>query len=314
MELAKLVKTAVDETRMLVLGAQILLGLEFSGVFRDGFANLPQHARYLDGAALMLMVISIALLIAPESYHQIVDIGQDTGRFHRLISRMTACALTPFALSLAIVLCIVGERVFGLAGGLAAGSFFGVLAFGCWYAFQYLRRLHTGHRERAISARQQTMTENASLDQRITQMLTEARVVLPGVQALLGFQLISIISQSFEKLPGSSKAIHAASLGCITVAVIFLMAPAAYHRIVFSGQDAEEVHRIGSWFVTSATVPLALGLAGDIYVVFAEITASKLIALLVAGAALVFLVGLWHVFPVITRLRRLRRSRWGELR
>jgi len=35
MELAKLVKTALDETRMLVLGAQILLGFELSGVFRD---------------------------------------------------------------------------------------------------------------------------------------------------------------------------------------------------------------------------------------------------------------------------------------
>jgi hypothetical protein len=43
-------------------------------------------------------------------------------------------------------------------------------------------------------------------------MLTEARVVLPGVQALLGFQLISVISQSFEKLPTSSKLVHAVSL------------------------------------------------------------------------------------------------------
>jgi hypothetical protein len=153
------------------------------------------------------------------------------------------------------------------------------------------------------------MTENASLDQRITQMLTEARVVLPGVQALLGFQLISIISQSFAELPASSKVIHAASLGCITLAVILLIAPAAYHRIVFAGQDTEEVHRIGSRFITCATVPLALGLAGDIYVVFTKITASSVIALFIAAMALVFLVGFWHAFPVVTRLRRLRRSR-----
>jgi hypothetical protein len=30
------------------------------------------------------------------------------------------------------------------------------------------------------------------------------------------------------------------------LAMILLIAPAAYHRIVFSGQDSEEVHRIGS--------------------------------------------------------------------
>jgi hypothetical protein len=308
MRLTRLVKTALDETRMLVLGAQILLGFEFSGVFREGFESLPQHARYLDGAALTLMIIAIALLITPESYHQIVDIGGDTGRFHQLITRMAACALLPFALGLGIALFIAGERVFGFAPGVAAGCFFAALALACWYAFQYLRRQHIGHEERGVSTRQQTMVENTSLDQRIDQMLTEARVVLPGVQALLGFQLISVIGQTFEKLPVSSKLVHAASLGCITLAVVFLIAPAAYHRIVFAGQDAEEVHRVGSWFVTGATVPLAFGLAGDVYVVFAEITASWITANVVAGITLIFLLGLWHAFPVVTRLRRLRHA------
>jgi hypothetical protein len=128
-------------------------------------------------------------------------------------------------------------------------------------------------------------------------MLTEARVVLPGVQALLGFQLASVISQSFERLPASSKTVHAASLGCIAVAVILLIAPAAYHRIVFSGQDTEEVHRFGSWLVTCATAPLALGLSGDIYVVLTEITASAMIGAFTASFTLVFLVGLWHLLP-----------------
>ena len=80
-----------------------------------------------------------------------------------------------------------------------------------------------------------------------------------------------------KRLPASSKTVHAASLGCIAVAVILLIAPAAYHRIFFSGQDTEEVHRFGSWLVTCATAPLALGLSGDIYVVLTEITASAMI-------------------------------------
>jgi hypothetical protein len=92
-------------------------------------------------------------------------------------------------------------------------------------------------------------------------------------------------------------------LGCITIAVILLMAP-AYHRIVFSGQDADEVHGVGSWFVTCATTPLAFGLAGDVYVVLTEITASARIRASIAGGALVLLVGLWQVFPVVVRLRR----------
>jgi hypothetical protein len=87
MRLAILVKTALEETRMLVLGAQVLLGFEFSGVFRDGFERLPLHTRYLDGIALLLLIVTVALLITPETYHHIVEVGRDTGRFHQLISR-----------------------------------------------------------------------------------------------------------------------------------------------------------------------------------------------------------------------------------
>jgi len=271
---------------------------------RDGFERLPLHARYLDGIALLLLIVTVALLITPETYHHIVEIGRDTGCFHQLISRMPDYALLPFALSLGIALFIAGESIFGFSAELTAGAFCVLLTLGCWYGPQYLRRLRTGHKERATTAYQRTVMENTSLNERIAQMLTEARVVLPGVQALLGFQLICVISQSIEKLPASSKLVHAVSLGCITVAMTLLMAPAAYHRIVFSGQDAEEVHGVGSWFVTCATIPLAFGLAGEVYVVLTEIITSARIGASIAGAALVFLVGLWQVFPVVVQPRR----------
>jgi len=37
MELSKKVKIALDETRILILGVQILLGLQLRGVFSDGY-------------------------------------------------------------------------------------------------------------------------------------------------------------------------------------------------------------------------------------------------------------------------------------
>ena len=42
MELSKKVKVALVETRMLILGAQILLGFQFRGVFGDGYDLLPK--------------------------------------------------------------------------------------------------------------------------------------------------------------------------------------------------------------------------------------------------------------------------------
>lgn len=41
MTIAKKLKIALDETRMLVLGAQILLGFQFRGVFQELYDQLP---------------------------------------------------------------------------------------------------------------------------------------------------------------------------------------------------------------------------------------------------------------------------------
>jgi Family of unknown function (DUF6328) len=99
---------------------------------------------------------------------------------------------------------------------------------------------------------------NTPLHAKIEQLLTEARVVLPGAQALFGFQLAIVLTQSFERLPSMSKAVHAASLFLVALAIVMLMAPAAYHRIVYAGEDTQDMYRIGSALVTVATVPLAL--------------------------------------------------------
>ena len=43
--------------------------------------------------------------------------------------------------------------------------------------------------------------EQTPLKTKIEQMLTEARVVIPGAQALLGFQLIAVLTKAFADLP-----------------------------------------------------------------------------------------------------------------
>jgi hypothetical protein len=43
MSLSRQVKTALDETRLLMLGAQVLFGFKLNGVFQEEFANLFSH-------------------------------------------------------------------------------------------------------------------------------------------------------------------------------------------------------------------------------------------------------------------------------
>ena len=304
MELSKKVKTALDETRMLILGAQILLGFELRSAFSEGFDKLSGHSRHLEALALMLMVISVALMIAPGPYHRIVEGGRDSGAFHKVAMTISDLALLPFALALGIDLFVSVEHVFGSAPAFAAGIGATLIALAAWYGVPRAVALGTGQKERAMTEHQRDERPPTPLHVKIEQMLTEARVILPGAQALLGFQLAIVLTQAFESLPELSRLVHAISLGLVALAIMLLMAPAAYHRIVYSGEDSQDMHRVGSALVTAATAPLALGLAGDIYVVIGKIVGSET-GVYAALFALLVLIGLWYGYPLaVAGMRR----------
>jgi hypothetical protein len=305
MKLSEKVKIALEETRILILGAQILLGFGFRGVFSERFDELPEYARYADGVALALLVCSIGLLIAPGPYHRIVERGQDSGRLHRFATVIADLALLPFALALGLGLFVSAEGIFDdSAVSTAAGVIGAGVALALWYGLPRLRERFVGERERMITRGQSNERTDTPLQVKIEQLLTEARVVLPGAQALFGFQLAIVLTQTFEQLPKASIVVHAASLFLVALAVMMLMAPAPYHRIVYAGEDTEDMYRVGSALVTAATLPLGLGLAGDIYVVTAKISGSFAIGSFLAGLAFLFLIGLWYLYPIIVARRR----------
>jgi hypothetical protein len=59
MSLSKKVKTALDETRLLILGAQVLFGFQLNGAFQEGFADLSQSSKLMTCLGQTLMVLSI---------------------------------------------------------------------------------------------------------------------------------------------------------------------------------------------------------------------------------------------------------------
>ncbi len=194
--LQKKLKTALDETRLLLLGGQILLGFQFHGVFQESFGELSSLARGLDAVALLLMVTTLGLLIAPSMQHRIVEEGRTSQRIFRVTGYMAGAALLPFAISLGIDHYAVVERLFGPVAGYIAGAGFFVLALVFWYGLEYLVR-----RAKETPMPESEKEEHTSLSTKIEEMLTEARVVLPGAQALLGFQLAVTLTRAFEALP-----------------------------------------------------------------------------------------------------------------
>jgi cytochrome bd-type quinol oxidase subunit 2 len=127
--------------------------------------------------------------------------------------------------------------------------------------------------------------------------------VLPGAQALLGFQFVTTLMEAFEKLPLSSRYVHLASLSMVAVSIVLLMTPAAYHRIVERGEETEHFHKFASHALIAAMVPLALGVAGDFYVVVRKITESATSAVAAALVSLLFFYGLWFGLTLYRRGR-----------
>ena len=145
------------------------------------------------------------------------------------------------------------------------------------------------------------------LKERISQVLEELRVVLPGTQALIGFQFIAIFSQGFTSLPEWVRYVHLGSLGLTTVTAVLLMAPAARHRIVERGEDSEAMHRFASHMLLAAMATLALGVCGDLFVVLEAVTKSPVPSLVVAGASLAAIYATWFG-PFFLKTHRPRRK------
>jgi hypothetical protein len=300
--LADKVENALNETRMLILGAQVLLGFQFQAVFQPGFERLPGPVQALKVLGLGLMLVAIGLLLAPGAFHQLVERGYDSERLTTFTGWIASFAFLPFAAGMGIDVYTAAQSIVGPTAGLAAALVTTAFALAFWYVLEWVWRLWAGAAH-AAPREQRMQNEGTDLANRIKQVLTEARVVLPGAQALLGFQLTAVLTDTFDKLPKTSQYVHLGSLGLIAACIVFLMAPASFHRIVERGEDTERLHRFAGVMVLCAMVPLALGLAGDCYVVVARVLGSSEVAIALAIVSLVFFFGLWFGLTLAVRAR-----------
>jgi hypothetical protein len=298
MKLEKLLKTALDELRMQMLGAQVLFGFQFHTCFQEGFRDFPLATRAADAAALCLIVVTLGFLIAAPAQHRLTERGCVTPRILAVTTRFAELALFPFSLTMGCDFFVVLSRYFGMQTALIGGIGATILALGAWYgSCQILRP------RRKENIMRMKMDSTTSLHGKIDEMLTEARVILPGAQALLGFQFIVTLTKPFGQLPRAMQLVHFGALAAIALSIMLLIAPAAIHRMAFKGEDVERFHTIGSTIVTLALIPLIIGLTGDFYIATAIMLKNEAIALAGAGAILLLLISLWYVLPLFLRAK-----------
>jgi hypothetical protein len=278
----------------------VLLGFQLRGPFEKLFDTLAPHAKAIHGVSLMLMVVVIGLLIAPGVHHRALDQGHASWRMHRGISRVMEATLALFAASIAMSMFVAFEVMGGRQAAWVAALLAAAVSLFFWFGIEILNR-----KGKSMTP---TTLERIPLEQRIDQMLTEARVVLPGAQALLGFQLAVVLTESFAALTPLARGVHGFALACIALSTVLLMAPAAYHRIVYEGEASPDFLTIGSRFLLAATGVLAAGLAADCYVVIGKIAESDAIGLCAAAISFAVLTFMWLLSPLLVRRTRHQRQ------
>jgi hypothetical protein len=148
-------------------------------------------------------------------------------------------------------------------------------------------------------------TEKLPLAKAAEFLLDECRMVLPGIQALLGFQLVVVFSPGFdEKLGRSERQIHLLAIALVALAVAIIMTPAAYHRATGAREITADFIRVSTRLLLISMLPLALGICLDFYLIAGTILRGA--ASLLAAALFTVFVGLWFVLPRVRAVRRLR--------
>lgn len=140
--------------------------------------------------------------------------------------------------------------------------------------------------------------EHLGLKEQFSHALEEARIVMPGVQALFGFQLIAVFNPTFEqKLTPADQRLHLLAIALAAIAAALNMAPAALHRMSSPECVSDRMVRFATALLSLALVPLMAAILIDFYLLCEIILASHDAALGWTFALSSVFVGLWFVAP-----------------
>jgi Family of unknown function (DUF6328) len=143
--------------------------------------------------------------------------------------------------------------------------------------------------------------DKEELDKRAQNAIEEARMVLPGIQALFGFQLIAVFNQRFPQIPAGQQLLHYGALLLVAVAIGLIMAPAAYHRIAEQHSVSRFFIQLASFMIAVSMLPLLTALSFEIYILGHLVLDNDQASFWIAVAMAAFLAALWYVMPFTAR-------------
>jgi hypothetical protein len=139
--------------------------------------------------------------------------------------------------------------------------------------------------------------KHEDISEAVSHLLEECRMVLPGIQALFGFQLVAVFNQRFEQIPSFDQMLHLAATTLVAIAAALIMTPAAYHRMRHESAVSEHFVRISARLIIASMVLLACGIPADLFIIAAMVFAKRLCAAILAIGLFALLTSAWFIFP-----------------
>ena len=140
--------------------------------------------------------------------------------------------------------------------------------------------------------------ETLGLKDALTFALEEARVVVPGIQALFGFQLIAVFSDRFTDVFGPvAQRLHLAALVLVALACILLLTPSALHRLAGREHVSRYLLDVASHFIGWGMVPLMAAISIDVGLIAYAVTGSEPVGIALGVVCGLIACALWFIFP-----------------
>jgi hypothetical protein len=144
-------------------------------------------------------------------------------------------------------------------------------------------------------------TEPQRLARNLAELLQELRVAQNGVQVLFGFLLTLAFTERYAAAGDLVHVVHLVTTSLAAASAAFLIAPAAWHRILFRHGHREQIIRWASVSALVGLILLAAAMTGTVLMIGYVVFGGLFGALLASGFGLLFLM-LWFIMPLWMRI------------
>lgn len=145
-------------------------------------------------------------------------------------------------------------------------------------------------------------TPSQRLDRNFVELLQEVRVAQVGVQALLAFLLAVVFTPRFGQLTSFQTDAYVLSLVLGAGSTALLIAPAAFHRVVFRKRLKRELVHACSRLALVGLILMMLSISTAMLLIL-DVVLGLRIALWLSGGMLCWFSLWWYVLPLRYRWR-----------